>query len=306
MRTEKKSAAPTTETVNPRFVDIDSWPTDEAVEAMLEGQLSAITTIKTQVSKIARASEAAAERLMKGGRLIYVGAGTSGRIAVQDGVELGPTFGWLAERLVYILAGGLDALTKSAEGAEDDVEDARAQIDAAQISTSDVVIGVAASGRTPFTVAALDAARKLGALTIGVSNNPATALLDVSDHQLLAETGSELIAGSTRMKAGTAQKTILNLLSTAIMLRSGLVYRGMMVNMVISNEKLRLRAHGMIESLAECTHDVAMAALAAADGNIKKAVLIAMGFKTGAATDLLSKHDQNLRGALDSLAAKGT
>lgn len=306
MPTPKKSAQPTTETVNPRFVDIDSWPTDEAVEAMLEGQLSAITTIKTQVSKIARASEAAAERLMKGGRLVYVGAGTSGRIAVQDGVELGPTFGWLAERLVYILAGGLEALTKSAEGAEDDMDDARTQIDEAHISTNDVVIGVAASGRTPFTVAALDAARKLGALTIGVSNNPNSALLEVSDHQLLAETGSELIAGSTRMKAGTAQKTILNLLSTAIMLRSGLVYRGLMVNMVISNEKLRIRAHGMIEALAECNNDVAIAALATAEGNIKKAVLIAMGFKMSDATDLLSRHDQNLRWALDSLAPKGT
>ncbi len=306
MSAPKIIAQPTTETVNPRFVDIDSWPTDEAVEAMLEGQLSAITTIKTQVSKIARASEAAAERLMKGGRLVYVGAGTSGRIAVQDGVELGPTFGWLAERLVYILAGGLEALTKSAEGAEDDMVDARAQIEAVHISACDVVIGVAASGRTPFTVTALDVARKLGALTIGVSNNPASALLEVSEHQLLAETGSELIAGSTRMKAGTAQKTILNLLSTAIMLRSGLVYRGMMVNMVISNEKLRLRAHGMIEALAECTNNVAITALTAADGNIKKAVLIAMGLKISDATDLLASHDQNLRWALDSLAPKGT
>ncbi len=291
----------TTETVNPRFVDIDSWPTDEAVEAMLEGQLSAIAAIKTQVQEIARASEAAADRLMKGGRLVYVGAGTSGRIAVQDGVELGPTFGWPQERLAFVLAGGLEALAKSAEGAEDDADDARAQLDSIHLSPQDVVIGVAASGKTPFTVSAIKHARSLGALTVGVANNRRTALLESAEHGLLAETGSELIAGSTRMKAGTAQKGILNLLSTATMLRCGLVYRGLMVNMIISNDKLKLRAHGMVQKITGCDSALAASAVDAADGNIKIAVLIALGSTAASARQLLSKHGDNLRVALASL-----
>jgi N-acetylmuramic acid 6-phosphate etherase len=295
-----------TETVNPRFVDIDSWPTEEAVEAMLEGQLSAIAAIKTQVPNISRASEAAADRLLKGGRLIYVGAGTSGRIAVQDGVELGPTFGWPSERLAFVIAGGFEALSKSAEGAEDDGANACAQLAALNLQPVDVVIGVAASGRTPFTVSAIEFARARGALTIGVANNRRTQLLEAAEHGLLAETGSELIAGSTRMKAGTAQKGILNLFSTATMLRSGLVYRGLMVNMIISNEKLRLRAHGMVQKLTDCSSDTAAAAVTAAEDDIKKAVLIAMGLSVPEAGHLLDTHGHNLRHALDTLALKGS
>ena len=210
-----------TESLNPRFADIDSWPIAEAVEAMLEGQLAAIASIKSQTAKIASAAEAAARRLQDGGRLVYVGAGTSGRVAVQDGVELGPTFGWPAERLVYLMAGGIDALVQSAEGAEDDTGDARRQVQHHRIAAADVVIGVAASGSTPFTLAAIEAATEAGALTIGIGNNEGTQLLSLADYSLLAATGSEAIAGSTRMKAGTAQKAILNLLSTAIMLRLG-------------------------------------------------------------------------------------
>jgi N-acetylmuramic acid 6-phosphate etherase len=295
---------PNTETVNPRFVDIDSWPTGEAVEAMLEGQLSAIAAIKDQVPMIARASEAAAAQLLKGGRLIYVGAGTSGRIAVQDGVELGPTYGWPSERLGFVLAGGLGALSESAEGAEDDGDDARGQLQALNITAVDVVIGVAASGKTPFTVSAIEAAREAGALTIGVSNNRRSPLLDAAQFGLCAATGSELIAGSTRMKAGTAQKAILNLVSTATMLRCGRVYRGLMVNMIVSNEKLLHRAQGMVSTLTGCKDAIADTALDTAGGDIKKAVLIAMGLTLVQATDLLDKHGENLRWAIDSLAER--
>ncbi len=295
---------PTTETVNPRFVDIDSWPSSEAVEAMLEGQLSAIAAIKTQVPHIARASEAAAAQLIKGGRLIYVGAGTSGRIAVQDGVELGPTYGWPTERLAFIMAGGMAALSASAEGAEDDADDARAQLAAVNLSASDVVIGVAASGKTPFTVGAVEAARAQGALTIGVSNNRRTPLLEAAEHGLIADTGSELIAGSTRMKAGTAQKAILNLFSTTTMLRCGRVYRGLMVNMVISNEKLLQRAHGMVAKLTNCSDADAVSAVQTAGGDIKKAVLIAMGLSIAEATNSLATHGENLRLVIDSMKMK--
>ena len=218
----------TTETVDPRYADLDRWPTALAVEAMLEGQMAAIAALKDQSGAIAAAADAAAARLREGGRLVYVGAGTSGRVAVQDGVELTPTYSWPDERLVFLLAGGMDALAHSAEGAEDDDAAARAEIAAADIGQNDVVIGVAASGRTPYAVAAIDAARAAGALTIGLANNPGTPLLAGAEHPILADTGSEIVAGSTRMKAGTAQKVALNLLSTAIMLRLGRVYRGLM------------------------------------------------------------------------------
>jgi N-acetylmuramic acid 6-phosphate etherase len=288
----------TTESVNARFVDIDLWPTEDAVEAMLEGQMSAIASIKSQVPQIARASETAAARLMQGGRLIYVGAGTSGRIAVQDGVELGPTYGWPTDRLGFVIAGGLSALAQSAEGAEDDTEDARRQLAALNLTPTDVVIGVAASGRTPFTVAAVKMARALGAMTIAVANNAGSALLNAAEHTLLAETGSELIAGSTRMKAGTAQKAILNLLSTTTMIRCGRVYRGLMVNMIISNDKLKQRAHAMIVMLTGCVDRTAQEALVAAHGDIKKAVLIVNGLTEAKAAEGLAFNNENLRLAI--------
>lgn len=287
-----------TESLNPRFAAIDSWPTLEAVDAMLEGQMAAIASIKSQTVAIAAAAEAAANRLLRGGRLVYVGAGTSGRVAVQDGVELGPTFGWPAHRLAYLMAGGMAALAQSAEGAEDDADAACAGILAHAVDARDVVIGVAASGRTPFTHAAIVAARATGALTVAIANNPGTILLASAEHAVLADTGSELVAGSTRMKAGTAQKAVLNLLSTAIMLQLGKVYRGLMVEMVISNEKLLHRAHGIVQTLANCSEAAAIAAVETAGHDIRTAVLIAMGHAPAAATELLARHGGILRDAL--------
>lgn len=290
-----------TETVDPRFVDIDRWPSAAAVEAMLEGQLAAIAAIKSQVGAIAAAAEAAARRLGTAGRLVYAGAGTSGRVAVQDGVELFPTYNWPRERLLFLMAGGDGALIESVEGAEDDPDAARASIAAAKITRNDVVIGVAASGRTPYTLAVLEAARAAGALTIGVANNPGAPLLSLAEHGLLADTGSEVIAGSTRMKAGTAQKAVLNLLSTTIMLRRGLVHRGRMVNMRVSNLKLRARAEVMVEEIAGVGAGDGAAALDAADGEIRQAALIARGATLTQANALLATHDGDLGAALADL-----
>lgn len=287
-----------TEAADPRFVDIDRWPTQLAVAAMLEGQLAAIAAVAGQTGAIADAAEAAAFVLMRGGRLVYVGAGTSGRIAVQDGVELTPTYGWPASRLAFLLAGGIAALAQSAEGAEDDAAAGAREINAHAISSNDVVIGIAASGRTPFTVAAIRAAKENGALTIGVANNPATPLLTSSAHALLADTGSEPIAGSTRMKAGTAQKVILNLLSTAIMMRCGLVYKGLMVSMHISNEKLLKRGQEMVAELGGVDPDTATVLLADARNDIKLAILMAHGLDRTSAARRLADHTQNLRLAL--------
>ncbi|MCI4591804.1 N-acetylmuramic acid 6-phosphate etherase [Sphingobium sp. BYY-5] len=294
-----------TEAIDPRYVDIDQWPTVRAVEAMVEGQMAAIAAIGSQTGRIAQAAEAAAARLGSQGRLVYVGAGTSGRIAVQDGVELYPTYNWPRERLLFLMAGGLAALTEAAEGAEDDVDAARAEIAAAGIGPHDIVIGVAASGRTPYTVAAITAAREAGALTIGVANNDGTALLAAADHGLVAETGTEIVAGSTRMKAGTAQKAMLNMLSTAVMLRMGLVYRGLMVNMRISNEKLRLRGQAMVRDIAGVDLGTAAQALDAAGQDIKQAVLVAMGVAADEARHLLDAHGQKLPDAMRAVRKGG-
>jgi N-acetylmuramic acid 6-phosphate etherase len=298
----------TTEDRDPRFTDLDQWPTDDAVAAMLDGQIEALQSIRAATHALAVAAQAAAARLGVGGtstgngRLVYAGAGTSGRVAVQDGVELGPTFGWPETRLCYIIAGGMDALAQSAEGAEDDGGAARVAIIANDITAADVVIGVAASGRTPFTLAVLSAARDRGALTIAIANNPDTPLLAAAEHGLLAATGSEIIAGSTRMKAGTAQKAMLNMLSTATMLRLGRVYKGLMVDMQISNDKLLARACAMVSSISGCSAQKAAAALEQTNRNIKQAILVAMGETVPAAADQLATHHGILRAAIEARA----
>ena len=287
-----------TEDVNPRFVDFDRWSTRDAIEAMYEGQLLALAAIKPSLGIIADSADAAAKRLGDTGRLIYVGAGTSGRIAVQDGTELKPTFSWPQERVVFCIAGGLSALTVSAEGAEDSEANGAAVIENLNTNKSDIVFCVAASGRTPFTLGALRAANTLGALTIAIANNPDTPLLAEANYPILLETGSEPIAGSTRMKAGTAQKAVLNMLSTAIMTRLDRVYKGYMVDMSISNNKLHDRAVKMISAITDCSAQIAEASLEQSGKNIKTAVLIALGESPAASQDILARSGGNLRKAL--------
>ena len=293
-----------TEALDPRYRDLDRWPTEAAVEAMLEGQMAAIAAIQSQTRAIAQAAEAAAVRLGDGGRLVFVGAGTSGRLAVQDGAELHPTFGWPTDRLVFLIAGGSSALTHAYEGAEDDAAAARAEIDTAAVGASDVVIGVAASGRTPYTLAAIETARAAGALTIAIANNAGSALLNAAEHPICAVTGGEVLAGSTRMKAGTAQKAILNMLSTAIMLRRGLVYDGRMVAMRISNAKLLSRGRDMVAQIARVDADTAARALETAHNDIRLGVLVALGTSVADAKLLLDASGGDLRRALMALEAR--
>ena len=292
-----------TELASERFRNIDEWSVESAVEAMIEGQLSAIASIKPMSDNLAKAASAAAERLSNQGRLIYVGAGTSGRVATQDGVELYPTYGWPNERLVYILAGGESALVESVEGAEDDSKAASSEIMKLNITPNDVVIGVAASGKTPFTIAALKTAQDLGALTIGIVNNENAPLMEVSDFGMVASTGSELIAGSTRMKAGTAQKVILNILSTSIMLSMGKVHRGLMVNMVISNKKLRQRGAEIVKMISGASIDQSRDAIIAADDNLPLAILMGFGLEKKNAADLLNDNSGHLGASIATLGA---
>ena len=287
-----------TESISPRYAELDSWPSVEAVEAMLESQLAAVAAIRPAVGAIAAAADEAAVRLSVEGRLIYVGAGTSGRLGVQDGVELVPTFNWPPERLAWLMAGGDAALLRSVENAEDNAEDARRRVAELAVTTADVVIGVAASGATPFTVAAIVAAREAGALTIGVANNPGAPLLTAAEIGVLADTGAEVVAGSTRMKAGTAQKVALTLFSTMTMIRLGRVYRGMMVQMRATNAKLRLRGARMVERIVGCDAETAQRAFDLAEGDVKLALLVANDIPPARARAILSRAGGNIRDAL--------
>src|SRR3954469_16134606 len=287
-----------TEGVDPQFADLDAWSLTSAMKAMWDGQLAAVAAIGNALPAITAATEAAKAALGDRGRLVYVGAGTSGRVAVQDGAELLPTFAWPKERVRFVVAGGDSAFIASIEGAEDDVGDAIMQINATRLTPQDVVIAVAASGTTPFTVAALQQAGALGAVTIGIANNRGTPLLASAKFPILVETGRELIAGSTRMKAGTAQKIVLNLISSGIMLRLGRVYRGMMVNMHVANAKLKRRAEDMVMRIAGCDEKTAAAALQDSGGDIKLATLVVLGYGRDEAEALLKRHDGNLRQAL--------
>ncbi|MGY6696604.1 MAG: N-acetylmuramic acid 6-phosphate etherase [Roseinatronobacter sp.] len=290
-----------TEDADPRYRDLDRWSSETALQAIWESQFAALASIRPALPALAQVVEQAVARMRAGGRLVYAGAGTSIRIAVQDGTELGPTFNWPDARTAYLIAGGEAALSVGIEGAEDNAEDARAQVAAARLGQADVVIGLAASGRTPFTIAAIQAARAAGALTVGLACNPQTPLLDAAEYGILTETGPEVVAGSTRMKAGTAQKVVLNMISTQIMVRLGHVHDGLMVDMRAQNAKLRNRARDMVARIANVSPDAAIAALEACHWRTKPAVLVAQGATPVSADAALMNADGHLREAMNAL-----
>ena len=293
-----------TETFSPRYRDLDAWNPDEILGALLDSQFCAVAAVNAALNPLERACVGIAERLRQGGRIVYVGAGTSGRIAVQDGAELPPTFDWPRDRVVFIVAGGMGALVQSVEGAEDNRAAAIAAIEEEEIGPEDSVIGLAASGTTPFTVAAIQAARQRGALTVSIANNADSPLLHAADYPVLLDTGPEVLAGSTRLKAGTAQKIALNLISTTVMIQLGRVYDGMMVDMIAANEKLRRRSERMLQRLTDAPLDRIQAALDAANGKVKLARLLLEGLRVSEAVTLLEAHDGHLRPAIAALAAR--
>lgn len=292
-----------TEDVSARYQELDAWGDLDILKALYEGQLTAVAAIMPALPQIGAAVAAAVPRLEAGGRLIYAGAGTSGRIGVQDGAELTPTFDWPEERLGFAIAGGDEAILHAVENAEDSVDDGADAMRRAGIGANDVVLGLAASGRTPYTLAAIAEAKARGALTIGIANNRGSALLEAGDHAILIETGEEVVAGSTRMKAGTAQKIVLNLFSTLLMIRMGRVYRGLMVHMRTTNAKLRHRAAQMVDMITGCGMEAAARHLDRVGGDVKRAVLLAGGAGPEEAQALLDQHRGNLRHALVALDA---
>ncbi|MGV8951865.1 MAG: N-acetylmuramic acid 6-phosphate etherase [Cypionkella sp.] len=289
----------TTESASSRYSSIEDWSSLELVDGIVEGQFAAIAAVQAARADIARAIDAMAARLSEGGRIIYLGAGTSGRVAAQDGAELPPTFNWPYERAIALMAGGPGALLRAVENAEDSREAAIAALQAVGVHSRDVVVGIAASGNTPFVVAGLEHARGMGALTIGMQNNPGGQVGQVAEIAIVIETGAELLAGSTRMKAGTAQKAALVALSTGVMVRLGYVYRGKMVEMRPTNAKLRVRSALMVAELAGVELEVARQTLDLAGGVIKLAVVMLLrSVGVEAAQAALDAAGGNLRQAL--------
>jgi N-acetylmuramic acid 6-phosphate etherase len=287
-----------TEHASPRYSDIDLWEPSDILHAMIEGQMAAVAAVRSLIPALEQAALATETRLRAGGRLVYVGAGTSGRLAVQDGAELVPTFNWPAERLLLLMAGGKDALLRSVEDAEDATEQAVALVQQHRLGASDVVIAVAASGTTPFTLGCLREAKRCGALTIGIANNRDTPILLEADFPIWLDTGPEPIAGSTRMKAGTAQRVTLNLLSSLVMIRLGGVHQGLMVGVQAMNSKLARRRENIVLRLTGSSLEEVRMALDQANGDVKLAILLLHGLSVTDAAAALDRAGGRLRIAL--------
>jgi N-acetylmuramic acid 6-phosphate etherase len=293
-----------TEGINHRYRGLDIWPDGDVLEALWEGQRRAVDCLRPALPSIATAARAMAKRLARQGRLIFAGAGSAGRLAGIEAMELGPTFGFPDERIALLMAGGETLSPGGHGGVEDDGADAERRMAALAPAPADVVIAVAASGTTAFTLAAARTARRAGALVIAIANNPDTPLLTESDHPILLDSGAEVVNGSTRMGAGTAEKAALNLLTTLAMIRLGHFYDGLMVGLRVENAKLRDRAIAMLMEITGCPREAAAEALARSGDSVKAAALRLKGAQPDEADRLLDEAGGNLRIALGSLAAE--
>lgn len=293
-----------TEYLDPELLDLDTRSNEELLTLLLQSQQQAIDAVAGVQAGLDAAIADAAKRLISGdGRICFVGAGASGRIAVQDGAELWPTYGWPLSRTCLRIAGGDQALIRSVEGIEDDADAAEADVDALTLDRSDVVVALAASGRSRWTVAWAATAKKAGALCIGIANNPRTPLLSAVDHSLYLDSGTEVLGGSTRMTAGTAQKIVLNLFSTALMIRLNRTYGNLMVDMAAVNAKLDDRRIRMMQAIdPEIDPRSARAALDASEGWVKLAAIVAKGVTVEQGRTLLEQHHGSLRAVLTQLS----
>jgi N-acetylmuramic acid 6-phosphate etherase len=297
MRAPRKPTA--TEERNPRSRELDRLSTEELVRVIHHEDATVLAAVRKELPAIARAIDAIVEALFRGGRLIYVGAGTSGRLAMLDATECPPTFGTSPKLVQAVIAGGRRALTDAVEGAEDDVKQGARDLKARQITKSDVVVGLTASGTTPYVLGALKLARRCGALTIGITANRHAPIERLAQITIAPETGPEVVAGSTRMKAGTAQKLVLNMLSTAAMIRLGHVYSNWMVDVAVTNEKLRRRGLRILQEASGAAEPEAARALTEAGNRLRVAlVMLKMKSSAGEARRRLREAGGNLRRAL--------
>ncbi|MBP0457403.1 N-acetylmuramic acid 6-phosphate etherase [Streptomyces montanisoli] len=293
----------TTEAFRTDLAEIDRLPTAEIARLMNGEDETVPAAVARQLPQISAAIDAIAERAARGGRLVYAGAGTAGRLGVLDASECPPTFNTDPGEVVGLIAGGPGAMVTSVEGAEDSKELAAADLDALELGPDDAVVGVSASGRTPYAIGAVEHARALGALTVGLSCNADSALAATAEHGIEVVVGPELITGSTRLKAGTAQKLVLNMVSTITMIRLGKTYGNLMVDVRASNEKLRARSRRIVSLATGASDDEIEAALAATEGEVKNAILVILGGVDGpTAGSLLTRARGHLRAALDAPA----
>lgn len=262
-----------TETPAQDHASLDQYPTVELVNVLVDDQLNAVNAVRAAAPRIAAAVTAALPRVEAGGRLIYVGAGTSGRLGVLDSVELYPTFSWPHERAVALLAGGQDAMFVAVEGAEDDFDQGAADLNNVNVGANDVVLLIAASGFTPYVLGALKAARERGALTIGFANNADAPVAMDAEIGVTLDTGPEVISGSTRLKAGTSQKIALNTFSSALMVRLHKVYGNLMVDLKATNAKLVRRAIRLTMFASGADEAAAQAVLEQCGYHVKTAVV---------------------------------
>ena len=287
------------------FAGFEQWSSQTMLTELLHSQTRAITAIETVLPQLAEAVDESVKRLQNGGqndgRLIYVGAGTSGRLGVLDGSELLPTFGFPKERTIRLIAGGEPALMYPMEGAEDSVANGMADMKMHTITANDVVLGIAASGTTPYTISAMQYGMEQGAYVIGIANNPDAPMFSACHMGLYLPTGAEPLAGSTRLTAGTSQKILLNIFSTSVMAKLGHVYQGYMVDVKTSNRKLIKRARHMVVTLTGVSDDTAGDLLQQSDGHVKTAVLLAQGVSLSDAKTALDNAHGNLHDALSSL-----
>jgi N-acetylmuramic acid 6-phosphate etherase len=291
---------PLTETENAKTADLDELETREMLRLINDEDQSVASAVAGEIDAIASAVDAVVLRLRAGGKLYYFGAGTSGRSAVLDAAEIPPTFS-TKDLVVAHIAGGSRALTEAVEAAEDDQAAGASEVQRAGISTSDAVVGISASGAAAYVIGALQSARDAGALTIAIVNTPDSAIAAVADIAIVIKTGPEVLAGSTRMKAATAQKLVLNSISTAVMVKLGKVHGNLMIDLHASNAKLRARAQRMVVTLTGASADVAKAALEANAWHVRRAVVqIVSGAATPAeAVELLAAAGDSLRTVLN-------
>lgn len=263
----------TTETVDESLTDLDTRSVGELATLMNQRDSEVPRAVEAALPQITAAIEAVVERMARGGRLVYVGAGTPGRLGVLDASECVPTFNTPPELVTGLIAGGPPALTTAVEGAEDSRELGRQDVTGLPVGPDDAVVGITSSGRTPYVLAAVAAARAAGALTVGLSCNTGSALSEAVDHPIEVVVGPELVTGSTRLKSGTAQKLVLNMISTITMVRLGKTYGNLMVDVRASNEKLVARATGIVQRIAGVDEGTAAAALTESDLSVKDAVV---------------------------------
>jgi N-acetylmuramic acid 6-phosphate etherase len=291
-----------TESLNPLSADIDRLDARAIVSLMNGEDAKAVAAVAEVREAVARAIDLAADRFRRGGRLIYVGAGTSGRLGVLDAAECPPTFNTPPGMVLGLIAGGHTALTRAVEGAEDDPEQGAKDLLALDLSERDLVVGVATSGRTPYVLGAMDAARKVGATTVGLSCNRPSLLGDRVDLDISPLVGPEVIAGSTRLKAGTATKLILNMITTGAMVLIGKTFGNRMIDLQPTNQKLRLRTRRILRELAGVTDDQAAALLAQTSGRLKPALVAALtGVVAAEADALLVEHGGRVHAAVKAV-----